>query len=168
MVLSQIEDRLNENQITKNILKEILTATLSSILLGDITGCVATNNYADKIKTWPIEVSMDKDHRIHNNSIDFKDVKYIMASWYGGGEKLPSHYTANGEIFRPEGFTAAHRTLPFGTKLRVCYHGCVIVRVNDRGPANFTNRDLDLSRGAAKVIGLISVGSGLVYVQFLK
>jgi rare lipoprotein A len=73
------------------------------------------------------------------------------ASFYKTGR-----VTANGEAFRPMGMTAAHRKLPFGTKLKVTNirtGKSVIVRVNDRGPF-IKGRVLDLSLGAAKVIGL--------------
>jgi rare lipoprotein A len=55
------------------------------------------------------------------------------------------------------GNTAAHKTLPFNTKLLVCYEGCAVVRVNDRGPYIGT-RELDLSYGAAEQIGLLWPG----------
>jgi rare lipoprotein A len=68
--------------------------------------------------------------------------------------------TASGEPFRPDGLTAAHRSLPFGTKIRVgnpLTGATVVVIVNDRGP--FTRgREIDLSRGAARAIGLADVG----------
>lgn len=80
----------------------------------------------------------------------------MVASFYGGGERLNSH-TANGERFYPGALTAAHRSLPFGTLLRVCYRACATVRVNDRGPASWTGRSLDLSRGAAHAIGMPGV-----------
>ena len=85
-----------------------------------------------------------------------------MASWYGGGEKLARH-TASGEVFRPNGLTAAHRTLPLGTMLHVSANGrSVLVRVNDRGPAAWTGRSLDLSRGAAQALGMIGRGTARV------
>lgn len=66
------------------------------------------------------------------------------------------------------GLTAAHRSLPLGTRLLVSHAGrSVVVRVNDRGPAAWTGRSLDLSRGAASAIGLISSGVGAVQVQVL-
>ena len=72
--------------------------------------------------------------------------RLVMTSWYGGGERLNRH-TASGEVFRPHGLTAAHRSLPLGTRLAVSYGGrTVVVRVNDRGPAAWTGRSLDLSR----------------------
>ena len=87
-----------------------------------------------------------------------------LASWYGGGEKLARH-TASGEVFRPNGLTAAHRTLPLGTRLEVSANGrSVMVRVNDRGPAAWTGRSLDLSKGAARALGMI--GSGAVRVSY--
>jgi rare lipoprotein A len=80
----------------------------------------------------------------------------MVASFYGGGERLNSH-TANGERFHSGALTAAHRSLPFGTLLHVCYRSCTTVRVNDRGPAAWTGRSLDLSRGAARSIGMPGV-----------
>lgn len=84
------------------------------------------------------------------------------ASWYGGGERL-ARLTANGEVFDPGGMTVAHRTLPFGTLLRVWHdERTVLVRVNDRGPAKWTGRCLDLSRAAAVRLGLLRKGVGWV------
>jgi rare lipoprotein A len=81
----------------------------------------------------------------------------MIASFYGGGEYL-NRRTASGEVFRANDLTAAHRTLPFGTRLSVCYRSCVVVRINDRGPAASTGRSLDLSRAAARAIGMPGVG----------
>jgi rare lipoprotein A len=94
----------------------------------------------------------------------------MRASWYGAGKITrfePSRFTASGERFDRWELTAAHRTLPFGTRLLVCFFGCAIVRVNDRGPAKWTGRSLDLSKGAALRVGLHAVGSGVVRVAVL-
>jgi rare lipoprotein A len=88
----------------------------------------------------------------------------MVASYYGHGERLSRH-TASGAVFSPHGHTAAHRTLPFGTVLRVCHRGCVNVTVNDRGPF-VRGRHLDLSYGAARAIGMGSTSS--VTVQRLN
>tara|TARA_B100001939_G_scaffold334122_1_gene334783 strand:+ start:197 stop:541 length:345 start_codon:yes stop_codon:yes gene_type:complete len=88
----------------------------------------------------------------------------MLSSWYG--PYFHGRLTANGERYDMHGFTAAHKTLPFGTKLRVCYQGCVDVRINDRGPF-IGARELDLSYGAAKAIGLIGPGVAPVNVEFL-
>lgn len=78
------------------------------------------------------------------------------ASWYDckkPGECSRSKRTASGEKFNPNALTAAHRTLPFGTKVRVTHKGkSVIVRINDRGPF-IRGRTIDLSRAAARKIG---------------
>jgi rare lipoprotein A len=84
----------------------------------------------------------------------------VRASWYGGGEKLSSR-TANGEHFNRGGLTAAHRSLPFGTRVQVTNVAtgrAVVVRINDRGPF-VGGRSLDLAHGAAQAIGLRSTGA---------
>ena len=85
-----------------------------------------------------------------------------LASWYGPGFKgLP---TASGEPYDPQGYTAAHKTLPLGTELVVSYEGrSVGVTVNDRGPY-VAGRELDLSRAAARDLGLTRVG--VDYVEY--
>ncbi len=96
-----------------------------------------------------------------------KGKQTMVASWYG--PKFHGRRTASGEIFDMYRLTAAHKTLPFGTKLRVINpeNGrSVVVKINDRGPF-VRGRDLDLSYEAAKRIGLISKGTARVYVEFL-
>jgi rare lipoprotein A len=88
----------------------------------------------------------------------------VRASWYGTES---GNRTANGEHFDGTSLTAAHRTLPFGTRLRVTYKGqTVLVRINDRGPYS-KGRSLDLSREAAQRIGMIQAGVGLVCLERL-
>ncbi|MBB5046807.1 rare lipoprotein A [Rhodopseudomonas rhenobacensis] len=87
-----------------------------------------------------------------------------LASFYGS-ESGPR--TSSGQRFRPSAMTAAHRCLPFGTKLRVTYaEREVTVTINDRGPF-IRGRVLDLSEGAARVIGLIDRGVGRVGCEVL-
>jgi rare lipoprotein A len=93
----------------------------------------------------------------------------VRASWYGGGERLSQH-TSSGEIFRPMAQTAAHRTLPFGTMLRVSALSTglsTIVKINDRGPAAATGRSLDLSRGAAVALGIAGQGEAKVAIEIV-
>lgn len=88
-----------------------------------------------------------------------------MASWYGSGAR-----TANGESFNPSGLTAAHRSLPFGTRVRVTNLAngrSVVVRINDRGPF-IGGRVIDLSKGAASVIGMLGSGVARVSVAVQK
>lgn len=89
----------------------------------------------------------------------------MRTSWYHEGCCVAWH----GAKFHPDGLTAAHRTLPFGTKLRVTYQGrSVEVIVTDRGPAKWTHRELDLSRGAARKIGMLEIGVANVSVDHLN
>jgi rare lipoprotein A len=89
----------------------------------------------------------------------------VLTSWYGPG--FNGRLTANGERYNQHGLTAAHKTLPFGTRLRVCYKRCAVVRVNDRGPYVY-GREIDLSKGAADAIGLTASGVGRVKVTRLN
>ncbi len=90
-----------------------------------------------------------------------------LASWYGNAHA--GHKTASGELFDPTAMTAAHRTLPIGSKVRVTNveNGrTVTVRINDRGPED-TSRIIDLSRAAADVLGFRASGVGKVSLEGL-
>jgi rare lipoprotein A len=91
------------------------------------------------------------------------EAEEALASWYGPG--FHGKPTANGEPFNADGYTTAHKTLPMGTKLIVNHGGKSIpVTVNDRGPFS-ENRDLDLSQGAARELGLMDAGVDYVGVS---
>jgi rare lipoprotein A len=81
------------------------------------------------------------------------------ASWYAMSSK-----TASGERMNPQNFTAAHRSLGFGTKLKVTNQGngkSVVVRINDRGPFK-KSRVIDVSKAAANQLGMVSAGVGRI------
>lgn len=87
------------------------------------------------------------------------------ASWYG--HEFRGRRTASGARFEPNAMTAAHRTLPLGTVVRVTNlrNGrSVTVRINDRGPF-IRHRDLDLSLGAARAIGMLNRGVAPVLIE---
>lgn len=87
------------------------------------------------------------------------------ASYYG--HELEGSPTASGVPFDPEGYTAAHKTLPLGTRLQVSHGGeSVEVTINDRGPY-VTGRDLDLSLAAARELGLTGAAEAPVRVTTL-
>ena len=91
-----------------------------------------------------------------------------VASYYG--KKFHGRKTASGERFNMQAMTAAHKTLPFGTKVRVTNPSngrSVIVRINDRGPYAH-GRTIDLSRAAAQEIGIISRGHGTVELDIVS
>ncbi len=90
------------------------------------------------------------------------------ASWYGG--KFQGRKTANGEIFDTNKYTAAHKTLPFDTILKVVNleNGkTVVVRINDRGPF-VKNRIIDLSYAAANDLDMINTGTAKVRIQVIE
>jgi len=87
------------------------------------------------------------------------------ASFYGNES---GSRTASGARFNQNAMTAAHRSLPFGTKLRVTHRGqSVVVTINDRGPF-IRGRVLDLSKGAARAIGLTGAGVGHVTAEVVS
>jgi len=91
-----------------------------------------------------------------------------IASWYGPG--FDGNYTANGEIYDMNGISAAHKTLPFGTIVRVVdldTGRSVVVRINDRGPF-VKGRIIDLSKGAAEKLGIIDKGIARVGLRIVR
>jgi rare lipoprotein A len=94
-------------------------------------------------------------------------VQVGQASWYGPG--FFGNRTASGEVLRPGTLTAAHRSLAFGTKVRVTnlHNGLsTVVRINDRGPFS-GGRIIDLAHGAAQVLGLTASGVADVKLEVI-
>jgi rare lipoprotein A len=90
------------------------------------------------------------------------------ASWYGPG--YAGKRTSSGEVYDQDALTAAHYAWAFGTRVRVTLLSTgksVVVRVNDRFP-NHKGRVIDLSRGAARAIGLIGPGTGVVRLEVVS
>jgi rare lipoprotein A len=96
------------------------------------------------------------------------DVSEGRASWYGA--EFAGRPTANGETYDPSQLTAAHKTLPFGTFVRVTNPSSgasVVVRINDRGPFK-PGRVIDVSRAAAEQIGMIRAGTMVVRLELIS
>ena len=124
-----------------------------------------------------------RHHRHHhaaqnNSSSDWRNANASMTPSQGSGHSfsgMASYYgnesgsrTASGQRFNQNALTAAHRSLPFGTKVRVTHGGqSVIVTINDRGPF-VRGRVLDLSTGAARAIGLTGAGVGRVTAEVIS
>lgn len=110
---------------------------------------LASPVYAQDNNPFSGAVSIDVEmHRIETGK----------ASFYGS--ESGSH-TASGERFRPDGLTAAHRTRRMGSVVTVTNRlngRSVRVRINDRGPAKWTRRVIDVSAGAARVLGMVQAG----------
>lgn len=95
------------------------------------------------------------------------DVQTGIASWYGPG--YHGKRTSNGERFDQDALTAAHERYAFGTRVKVTLlsnQRTVVVRINDRLPRR--DRIIDLSRGAARQIGLIGPGTGRVRLEVVR
>ena len=100
-----------------------------------------------------------------NSYANSYDGYFVKASYYSSGSR-----TASGERFDQDSFTAASRTLAFGTRLHVTNPATgrsVIVRINDRGPF-VRGRDLDLAKGAADALGMIAKGTATLRVVQLS
>ena len=133
----------------------------------------ATNRLRRLMGNAPPLTAIVNPNQPRNNESGLASVRPVtsrrkgMASWYGPG--FHGRLTANGERYNQNGLTAAHKTLPFGTQVRVTNlrNGrSVIVRINDRGPF-VGGRVIDLSKGAASVIGLVSSGVAPVQLEIL-
>ncbi|WP_298737221.1 septal ring lytic transglycosylase RlpA family protein [uncultured Chitinophaga sp.] len=102
------------------------------------------------------------------NACSRKITESGKASYYA--DKFEGRRTASGETFHQNAMTAAHRTLPFGTKVKVINLAngrSVKVRINDRGPFA-QGRIIDLSKKAARKLGIISTGVAPVEIQYKK
>lgn len=111
------------------------------------------------------KVSISKDAEPNLVPVELNEMGIMTASWYG--PRFHGKTTANGEIYNQMALTAAHKSLPFGTLLQITNFRngkSIIVRINDRGPY-IDGRDLDLSKGTAKTLGILHKGVVRVKVQ---
>ena len=117
-------------------------------------------------------------HASNASAGSWRDANASIAPSFGSGRSFSGiasfsgnesgSHTASGQRFNQSAMTCAHRSLPFGTKLRVTHGGrSVVVTVNDRGPF-IRGRVLDLSTGAARAIGLTSAGVGHVTAEVVS
>jgi len=106
-----------------------------------------------------------KENTVNTSAVELIDRGTMKASWYG--PKFHGKMTANGEVYDQMALTAAHKSLSFGTLLKITNpkNGrSVIVRINDRGPY-IEGRDLDLSKGAAIELGILRRGVARLKIQ---
>lgn len=124
---------------------------------------------ADAVEPGAVDLAtIEHTHPAGDESLSGREIDGGMASYYG--RKFDGRRTASGERFDMSELTAAHRTLPFGSKVRVtnATNGrSVVVRINDRGPFH-GNRVIDVSRAAAERLGLIAPGSGRVKLALIE
>jgi rare lipoprotein A len=153
----------------------LLSSSIAPVQAGSLTATTAPGSSVairseEVPSSWDRFVDQIRPLPLANNlmaSASVGSVSSGRASWYGPG--FFGNRTANGEVFRPGTLTAAHRTLPFGTKVRVTnlWNGrSTVVRINDRGPFH-GNRVIDLAHGAAQELGLLSSGVADVKLEVL-
>ncbi|MEO0972846.1 MAG: septal ring lytic transglycosylase RlpA family protein [Pseudomonadota bacterium] len=153
--------------------RSIAFAASLALTLLIATGCASTarppsssgssNSNVSRAGNAPFYVVHGRRYYVMSEAGDYRERG--VASWYG--PKFHGRPTASGEVFDMHQLTAAHKTLPIPTYVRVrnLSNGrTVVVRVNDRGPF-VKNRLIDLSQEAARRLGLIGPGTGLVDVQ---
>lgn len=146
-----------------NVLNSLITASFLTLSMISIVDAKITD------PSWFVSKEDKKKHHRHEKiSHHPKHQKKIYsrnvgkASWYGPG--FHGRRTASGERFNQFALTAAHKTLPLGTRVRVtnlATDESVVVRINDRGPYA-KGRIIDLSRGAATAIGIKGVGNVMI------
>ena len=126
-------------------------------------------NYPKKVKDNSWDKSKNKPDNQSKSSFRKKDHKLKgVSSWYG--PNFHGKLTANGEVFDQYGVTAAHKTLPLGTVVRVTNLGnnkSIILRINDRGPY-VNKRVLDCSYGAAIKLGFKDIGTADVKIEIIE
>ena len=139
------------------------------LVIGGLVGFTVINSEKvennEQILTEEFVPETITESTVNTSSIEYVNRGTMKASWYG--PKFHGKLTANGEIYDQMALTAAHKSLKFGTLLKVTNpkNGkSVIVRINDRGPY-VGNRELDLSKGAAMKLGLIKKGVARVKIQ---
>ena len=132
---------------------------LCCLFLLFLTSCESTAIYTSRDRTTP--ASRERGRNVGSS-------EYMVASWYGN--QYHGRQTASGEIYNMYDFTAAHRTLPFGTRLRLINESNgkeVIVRINDRGPVPL-ERDIDVSYRTAQTLDFVNAGIVRLKVVYLE
>lgn len=129
-------------------------------VIGLVGFTIATTERESSISLVLAEEFAPVPNRSSNNllTILYKDRGTMRASWYG--PRFHGRFTANGEIYNQNAMTAAHKSMKFGTILRITNprnNKSVIVRINDRGPY-IPGRQIDLSKAAAEELDVIKNG----------
>lgn len=144
-------------------MRRVLTQSMLAFLLASTLGAAPGQQYGPSAKQSPANAP-----KAPASTKPTKPYQIGEASWYG--KQFHGKETASGESYDMFRFTAAHPTLPLGSWVRVTNlrnHKSVIVRINDRGPV-VPGRIMDLSYGAAQVIGLRGYGVAKVRLDVVQ
>ncbi|AFX99107.1 rare lipoA family protein [Candidatus Endolissoclinum faulkneri L2] len=146
----------------------ILTSCSQTDILENIENTNYNQRYYDHRKRYKLGAAYKVQGVWYYPKKELNYSEVGIASWYGPG--FNGRKTANGEIFNDNKLTAAHRTLPMPSLVRVTNlinNRSLIVRINDRGPFS-RGRIIDLSRRSAKLLGFVNKGTARVRVEVVK
>ena len=152
------------SQIKKILTITLLTTSFSVGFVGEVLAATTMSRFNESPTT---ETAFQETDSPSQGVTQLIARMRGRASWYG--PRFHGRRTASGERFNAGAYTAAHRSLPFGTKVRVTNlrNGrAVVVRINDRGPYA-GGRVIDLSKAAAQAIGMIRSGTAPVRIEIL-
>ncbi len=151
---------------------KLLTIVLLTVVIGALVGFTALNNEnKEEEKRIIVEEFVPKtikETTVSTSLLEYFNRGTMKASWYG--PRFHGKITANGEVYDQMAYTAAHKSLKFGTLLKLTNERIgksVIVRINDRGPY-IPGRQLDVSKAVAMELGLIEKGVVRLKVEEIK
>ena len=142
--------------------------TLVLVALVGFTLVVNEDKITEPVVTENVVTVEEETITADRSLVEFVDKGNMKASWYGPG--FHGRKTANGEVYDQNSFTAAHKSLKFGTLLKITNlknNKSVVIRINDRGPY-INGRDLDLSKAAASELGMVRKGVAKLKVEEIK
>lgn len=151
---------------------KLLSIVFFAIAVGGLVGfTVIKNENSDVEERFLIEEFVPvtvKENTVNTSFVQYIERGTMRASWYG--PKFHGRITANGEVYDQMAFTAAHKSLKFGTLLKLTNKKndkSVIVRINDRGPY-IPGRQLDVSKAVAIELGMMHNGVARLQVEEIK
>lgn len=160
-------DMFNYLEVLLRSLAKILFVLVLVALVG-FTLVVNEDKITEPVVTQDVVSAEEETITADRSLVEFVDKGSMKASWYGPG--FHGRKTANGEVYDQNSFTAAHKSLKFGTLLKITNlknNKSVVIRINDRGPY-IHGRDLDLSKAAAIELGMVKKGVAKIKVEEIK
>ena len=160
MLTNKIVAKMKTIELNQNRFFKLIKIVIPLIVILIVSGLrylpEANTKFGDDLGLYDIPVNENTNAQFVN--VSYKKMGTMKASWYG--PRFHGRKTANGEIYDQMALTAAHKSLPFGTRLKLINpvnHKSIIVRVNDRGPY-IPGRQIDLSKRAAMELGTFNKG----------